>query len=151
MRISSVAAAAALGLAAALAAVPAPAQQITFPAPVFRGGNTDWKVKLTTAQDYSVGYELQVPQASKILTGPLQQQKADGYGRYTLVGKVALKTAIDVSVQLAPVKLGQVCKDNKGNSKGPDGQPYSYAIQILDTGKSSKMPLWYGCGNFAIQ
>ncbi|MBX9400980.1 hypothetical protein K4L06_06615 [Lysobacter sp. BMK333-48F3] len=151
MRISSVAAAAALGLAAAFAAAPAPAQQITFPAPVFRGGNTDWQVKLTTAQDLSVGYELQVPQASKVLTGPLQQQKVDGYGRYTLAGKVALKTTVNVSVQLAPVKLGDVCKDNKGNSRGPNGQPYSYAIQILDTGKSSKMPLWYGCGYFAIQ
>ena len=150
MRISSVAAAA-LGLAVAFAAAAAPAQQIAFPAPVFRGGNTDWQVKLTSAQDLSVGYELQVPQSSKRLSGPLQQQKADGYGRYTLTGKVALKVSTNISVQLAPVKLGEVCKDNKGNTQGPNGQPYSYAIQILDAGKTSKIPLWYGCGYFAIQ
>ncbi|WP_363799734.1 hypothetical protein ABU614_06180 [Lysobacter firmicutimachus] len=155
MRISSVVAGAVLGLAALLAASPAPAQQITFPAPVFRGGNTDWQVKLTTARDLSVGYELKVPRAKR-LSGPLQQQATEGHGRYTLVGKIALKTTTNISVQLAPVKLGEVCKDKKGNTKDPNGQPFTYAIQILDLDKpvkigSTVIPLWFGCGRFTDQ
>ena len=69
------AAAAALALAACACA--AHAQMPTFPAPAFRGGNTDWQVVLTTTQsDLSVSYRLSVPEADKAQEGTLGQRNA---------------------------------------------------------------------------
>ena len=78
--------AAALALAAALAAPCVSAQAITFPSPAFRGGNTDWKIKLT--QSTTMVYELKVPQSAERLNGPLTHVKASQPGQYQLLGVI---------------------------------------------------------------
>ncbi|MBO7941856.1 hypothetical protein JTP77_039080, partial [Streptomyces sp. S9] len=71
--------AAAAALALALCACAAHAQQPTFPAPAFRGGNVDWQVVLKTQQDLTVVYQLKVPEADKPQKGGLGQRNA-AYG-----------------------------------------------------------------------
>lgn len=158
MRVSFTAAAA-LALAAALAAPCAFAQAITFPAPAFRGGNTDrsgkpeWVVVLKTDSASKVVYALTVPEAKKPLNGPLDQIAAP-QGQYQLVGVIGQeKTGLKVGI--APVKLGQVCKDNNGNTGGKYG-PYTYAIMVTPAAQTAGPDhkawpvLWYGCGNFTL-
>ncbi|MGO4261451.1 hypothetical protein [Lysobacter sp. TAB13] len=152
MRVSFTVAAG-LALAAALAVPCAFAQAITFPAPAFRGGNTDWRVVLTTNADASVVYALTVPEAKKPLNGPLDQTAAP-QGQYQLVGVIGQEKT-GLKVQIAPVKLGQVCKDNKGNTGGKYGR-YTYAIMVTPAAKNAGPDhkawpaLWYGCGNFTL-
>jgi len=146
--------AAALALAAALAAPCVSAQAVTFPSPTFRGGNTDWKIKLSS-QSETVIYELKVPESATRLGGPLKHVKAEP-GQYQLLGVIGEeKTAL--TVKIAPVKLGESCKDNKGNIGGVYG-PYTYAVLVVPapakpaTGSKHKPwpKLWYGCGNFTL-
>ena len=146
--------AAALALAAALAAPCVSAQAITFPSPAFRGGNTDWKIKLT--QSTTVVYELKVPQSAERLNGPLTHVKAAQPGQYQLLGVIGVEKSA-LTVKIAPVKLGDTCKDNKGNIGGVYG-PYTYAIMVVPApakpaagSKHKPWPkLWYGCGNFTL-
>ncbi|MGJ7904198.1 hypothetical protein [Lysobacter sp. 1R34A] len=144
------AAVAGLGLAAALAAASASAQQITFPAPVFRGGNaTDWNVAMTTQQDFSIDYALTVPESTRLLKGKLQQKAASGMGDYLLVGKLGDGTAAPgLTTKLAPVPLGKQCKDAKGNTRGKYG-PYTYVV-VLTPAKLGPWKVWKGCGNFTM-
>lgn len=147
----------ATAIAVALTAIgfAAHAQQITFPAPTFRGGNTDWQIVLNTQRDLSVYYAATVPEAVEPLRGRLQQDKAP-YGRYVLNGTIGAEKAA-VKVQIAPVQLGSTCKLNNGATRGALG-PFTHAIQILPA--QSRPPatkdhkawpkLWYGCGNFAM-
>ncbi|MGO1073560.1 hypothetical protein [Lysobacter sp. CA199] len=149
MRVSLVLAA--VGLTAALSASPASAQSITFPAQNFQGGNTDWQVTLSTQDDLSVNYSLQAPQVKNALVGALEQQTAP-QGQYQLTGTFGGKQT-PLTVSIAPVKLGQVCKDNKGKTGSRQG-PYTYAIQVIPQGAqpSAQSKPWpsylYGCGNF---
>ncbi|MGN7919947.1 hypothetical protein [Lysobacter sp. ESA13C] len=145
------AAVAGLGLAAALAAAPAAAQQITFPAPVFRGGNgADWIVAMTTQPDYSVDYALTVPESRTPLRGKLQQKAASGMGDYLLVGKLGDGTAATgLSTKLAPVPLGRQCIDAKGKSTGRYGS-YTYTV-VLTPAKLGPWKVWKGCGNFTMK
>lgn len=144
---------AALGVAAAVFASTAFAQTPSFPSPNFRGGNTDWTVVLETQTDLTVRYSLKVPEARGILTGKLAQAKAPN-SQYELNGVIGAEKAA-LKVKIAPVKLGDVCKDNKGSSTGPYG-PYTYAILVYPaqskpaaTGQHKAWPkLWYGCGDF---
>lgn len=158
MRVS-ITAAAALALAAALAAPCAFAQAITFPNPVFYGGNTDrsgkpeWDVVLKTDSASKVVYTLTVPEAKKPLNGPLVQTAAP-QGQYQLVGVIGQeKTGLKVGI--APVKLGEVCQDRHGNTGGKYG-PYTYAIMVTPAAKTAGPDhkawpvLWYGCGNFTL-
>lgn len=140
-----------LGLATALLAPCASAQAITFPAPAFRGGNTDWKVKIT--QTTTVIHELKVPQSAQLLRGPLRHTKAP-MGQYQLTGVIGEEKTV-LTVKIAPVKLGEVCKDNRG-AIGGDYGPYTYAIMMIPAKnvagpKHKAWPkLWYGCGNFTL-
>ncbi|MGH8082414.1 MAG: hypothetical protein ACREP7_17690 [Lysobacter sp.] len=152
MRISFLTAAG-LALAAALAAPCAFAQSVTFPSPAFRGGNTDWQIKLSTQQNLSVSYQLNVPEAKARLTGPLTQGRAP-QNQYVLTGVIGQEKSV-LTVKIAAVQLGDVCKDNKGNTGGAYG-PYTYAILVVpDAGKTGPdhkawPKRWYGCGNFTL-
>jgi hypothetical protein len=147
--------AAALALAAALAAPCVSAQAITFPSPAFRGGNTDWQIKLTT-QSTTLVYELKVPESAVRLNGPLKHVKAPQPGQYQLLGVIGVEKSA-LTVKIAPVKLGEKCQDNKGDIGGAYG-PYTYAIVVAPTqfkpatgAKHKPWPkLWYGCGNFTL-
>ncbi len=146
--------AAALALAAALAAPCVSAQDTLFPSPAFRGGNTDWSVKLST-QNTTVVYELKVPQSVDRLNGPLKHVKAP-QGQYQLVGVIGVEKSA-LTVKIAPVKPGQTCKDDDGDIGGSYG-PYTYAVVVVPTpakrapgSKHKPWPrLWYGCGNFTL-
>lgn len=146
--------AAALALAAAFAAPCVSAQAITFPSPAFRGGNTDWKIKLST-QSTTVVYELKVPQSAARLNGPLKHALAP-QGQYQLLGVIGVEKSA-LTVKIAPVKLGDTCKDSKGDIGGAYG-PYTYAIMVVPapvkpaTGSKHKPwpKLWFGCGNFTL-
>ncbi|MEH6420509.1 hypothetical protein [Pseudomonas sp. CGJS7] len=152
MRVLSVLAAG-LGLAAAVSALPASAQAIAFPSPNFRGGNTDWQTTLATQQDLAVVYSLQAPGAKALLVGALAQQGAP-QGQYKLTGTFGKGTPLTVAI--APVALGKVCKDNNGKTGGPYGA-YTYAITVTPQGAkpSSKTAPWptflYGCGVFTSE
>ena len=140
-----------LGLAAALAAASASAQQITFPAPAFRGGDaTTWNVAMLTQPDYSVDYTLTVPESTTPLKGKLQQKAASGMGDYLLAGKLGDGAAAPgLSTKLLPVPLGQQCMDGNGKTRGKYG-PYDYKV-ILTPAKLGPWKVWTGCGTFTMK
>lgn len=147
--------AAAVGLALAAAGAAAHAQQISFPAPAFRGGNTDWQVVLDTQRDLSVSYRVKVPEAAKALAGSLQQ-KAAPPGEYALTGTIGAEKAA-VTFKIAAIAQGTKCMLNNGKSGDATG-PYTHAILVLPA--QSKPPAtaehkawpkqWYGCGRFTL-
>ena len=149
------AAACALVLAGSGAA--AHAQQITFPAPAFRGGNTDWQVVLSTQQtDLSVVYRLSVPEAEEALSSGLSQRGAAA-GEYQLVGTIGVEKTV-LTVKIAPVALGQVCKLDNGLMGDAYGR-FTYRIEIVAakskpvSTKATHQPWpakWSGCGNFTL-
>ncbi|MGO1003833.1 hypothetical protein [Lysobacter sp. CA196] len=144
-------AAAGLAMAAALAAAPASAQQITFPAPAFRGGDVvNWNVAMLTQRDLSVDYSLTVPESKGSLQGKLRQKAASAMGDYLLVGKLGTgAAATDLTVKLVPVPLGKQCKDAKGSARGKYG-PYTYVV-VLTPAKLGQWKQWKGCGNFTMK
>jgi len=147
--------AAALALAACACA--AHAQQTTFPAPAFRGGNVDWQVVLTTnREDFSVDYSLKVREAEKLQEGGLDQRKT-AYGQYLLVGAIGVEKT-SLTVKIAPVPLGKPCKLSNG-LMGDDYGRFTYSIEVipqrskpLSTGADHKPwpAKWSGCGNFTL-
>lgn len=153
MRIHSAATAA---LALALCACAAHAQQPTFPAPAFRGGNVDWQVVLKTQQDLSVVYQLKVPQADKPQRGGLGQRKA-AYGEYLLVGEIGVEKT-SMTVKIAQIPLGKTCKLDNGLMGDSYGR-FTYSIEVVPqqakpvSTKADHKPWpakWYGCGNFTL-
>lgn len=148
--------AAAAALALALCACAAHAQQPTFPAPAFRGGNVDWQVVLKTQQDLAVIYQLKVPEADKPQKGGLGQRNA-AYGGYVLVGEIGVeKTAM--TVKIAPVPLGKPCKLANGLMGDSYGR-FTYSIDVIPqkakpvSTKIDHKPWpakWSGCGNFTL-
>ncbi|UZW60651.1 hypothetical protein [Lysobacter enzymogenes] len=149
------AAACALVLAGSGAA--AHAQQTTFPAPKFRGGNTDWQVVLSTRQtDLSVVYRLRVPQAADPLSSGLRHGGAAA-GEYELTGTIGVEKT-SVTVKIAPVPLGGVCKIDNGLMGDAYGR-FAYSIDVIPekskplSTKADHKPWpakWSGCGNFTL-
>ncbi|SDX85606.1 hypothetical protein [Lysobacter enzymogenes] len=149
------AAAAALALAACACA--AHAQMPTFPAPAFRGGNTDWQVVLTTTQsDLSVSYRLSVPEADKAQEGSLGQRNA-AYGEYRMAGVIGMEKSA-LTVKITAVPLGKPCKLDNGLMGDAYGR-FTYSIEVIpqpskpiSTGSDHKPwpAKWSGCGNFTL-
>lgn len=142
--------AAGFGLAAALAAAPTSAQQITFPAPVFHGGDTDWDVKLDSKSGGpSIGYALSgPPKGAKPAEGSLTFVSASGYGGYTLKGKIGSdQTQSGMIVILLPAERGERCKTKDGKEGGKYGA-YAYTVTIAPVTASSGSKVWTGCGLF---
>lgn len=145
----------AAAVAAALIATgfAAHAQRITFPAPVFRGGNSDWQLVLSMRPDASVDYDMKAPQAPAMLRGSLRLSAAPN-GQYRLNGTIGAEKTV-VQVQIAAVPPGSACVLDNGSRSGANG-PFAYAVLVLPAQPQAPAPKgrevwpkrWSGCGNF---
>ncbi|SDZ31585.1 hypothetical protein SAMN04487939_13912 [Lysobacter sp. yr284] len=149
--------AAACALALAGFGAAAHAQQVTYPAPTFRGGNTDWQVVLSTRQtDLSVVYRLRVQQAADPLSSDLRQRSA-ATGEYELTGTIGVEKT-SVTVKIVPVPLGGACTIDNGLMGDVYGR-FAYSIKVIPekskpiSTRAAHKPWpaeWSGCGNFTM-
>lgn len=134
-----------LGLASVLASWPAPVRSadpvaVSYPAPVFRGGNQGWGLVVDTSVK-PARYHLVVPQLVGVAYGHLIQdpQVPARPDRYALIGRVNVGgQSRELVVRISKAASGQPCLNSAGRA-------HAYAV-IAGAAQTAN---WYGCGDFA--